>query len=560
MPQAANSASVRNRVLHDQLRAFAELAAGHLTHAVESGIEIPFEVSERPGQSSVLYTYTPLSDHFVRERFGELRKLEGFGAALLALGKVEGLSAYLRVLGISYVPASERDRAEAALREFLARVWDEVSSFEVDETRFERAYRELEAVVYENTVVNTVLAPVFGVRLEAERWDLGSGIELVRGDLIEAPAEAVWSAAPGEHEPNALLVMTVETTPKDPPPLGSARLTFRRFLTALRLFKSGSAALGPTGWWRLDDSPWQTLALGHTGRTRPTEHRLEEAHREELSELFEIVRLRPLAGGALPWALARFEMGCEQLAPVDGLSDHLLAARALLDGGESTPAGLTARLAALCAEPAQRADLEADLRGAIELERLMMSGDLDGDARRIIATGSPEEIAREVEERLRAVLRDMVCGYLHHDVRRLADELLQAESARRPEPRVEDARPERVRRGTRRQEPVVESWDEVVEPVQEPPDAEEPREPEFADEPAPRKRQRAATSQRTASPKRKPARQRKSARERKREQEQEAGEQETQETIAVGGFDWHRDDDVADWGFDDDPSDFSAAV
>ena len=76
----------------------------------------------------------------MRERFAELRRLEGFGPAVLALGKVEGISAYLRVLGIRYVPTSERDRAEAVLREFLARVWDEVSAFELDDERFERAY------------------------------------------------------------------------------------------------------------------------------------------------------------------------------------------------------------------------------------------------------------------------------------------------------------------------------------------------------------------------------------------------------------------------------------
>ena len=137
----------------------------------------------------------------MRERFGELRRLEGFGPALLALGKVEGISAYLRVLGISYVPTSERDRAEAVLREFLARVFEEASSFELDDRRFEHAYRELESVVYENTVVNTVLAPVLGVRLEAERWDLGGGIELVRGDLCDAPPEAVWAPGRSEHEP-----------------------------------------------------------------------------------------------------------------------------------------------------------------------------------------------------------------------------------------------------------------------------------------------------------------------------------------------------------------------
>ena len=145
-------------------------------------------MAESPGARSVLYRYRPLSDDFVRDRFPELRALPAFPEALAALSRIEGVSAYLRVMGTSYVPASERDRAEAALERFLARVWDEASSFDLEGDRFERAYRELESVIYEDTAVNTVLAPLLGVALDAERWDIGSGISLVRGDLCQAPA------------------------------------------------------------------------------------------------------------------------------------------------------------------------------------------------------------------------------------------------------------------------------------------------------------------------------------------------------------------------------------
>jgi hypothetical protein len=542
--------------LHDQLRAFAERAAEQLEASVESGLEIPFEIDERPGQSSVLYRYRPLSDQFVRERFAELRRLEGFAPSLLALTKVEGISAYLRVLGISYVPNSERDRAEAVLRELLARLYQEVTTFELDERRFERAYRELESVVYENTVVNTVLAPLLGVRLAAERWDLGSGIELVRGDLCGAPPETVWPAGREEKEPNTLVVLTVEATPQDPPPLTAARLSFRKLLTALRLLKAGAAALGPTAWWRLDDGPWQSIPLGYATRPRAGDYWIEEADRDELAELFELVRARPLGGGTLRWALARFEMGCDQPVAVEGLSDHLLAIRALLDGDEASPVGLASRLAVLCAEPAERGGLEAKVEQAFELERMVMRGDLDARTLRAIEVDSPDVVAHDLEDHLRALLRDMVCGYLEADVKRIADELLMAASARKPEPKIE-AGAERPVAQARKGRPAIEHWDEVVPEDEEAPPAQEPPEPDFVV-----RRTRKAKDDIAA---RSAARRSGRGRTRKRSVEEDVAmpdgsEQDTEEQIAVGAFNWSPGDDSLDWGFDDDPSDFSAAV
>ena len=84
----------------------------------------PLRGGREPRARSVLYRYKPLSDDFVRDRFPELRALPTFPEALAALSRIEGVSGYLRVMGTSYVPASERDRAEAALERFLGRVWD----------------------------------------------------------------------------------------------------------------------------------------------------------------------------------------------------------------------------------------------------------------------------------------------------------------------------------------------------------------------------------------------------------------------------------------------------
>jgi hypothetical protein len=418
---------VRNRALHDQLRAFAGEAARLLDAALEGGSEIPFEVAESPGARAALYRYKPLTAEFILERSAELRLLEAYQGAVSALARVEGASAYLRVLGANYVPALERDRAEATLMRFLARVWEESSTFELDDARFERAYRELESIAYEDTVVNTVVAPVLGVRLEGERWELGSGIALVRGDLCEAPPEAVWASGRDGSDPNTLVTLMVESTPKEPPPLTAARMAFHKLLTALRLFKPGGAALGSTAWWRTDEGPWQTVPLGFAGRSRGGSYWLESADRTELAELFDLLRTRPASSGPLPWALGRFELGCEHPVAIEGLSDHLLALRALLDSGERSDASIARRLAALCAEPADQAAVRERVQQAFWLERLVMRGDVDADCMSAIGVDSPDIVVRELEENLRALMRDMVCGHIDADARGVADELLPPE-------------------------------------------------------------------------------------------------------------------------------------
>jgi hypothetical protein len=491
---------VRNRALHDQLRLFAGEAAERLSSVVESGGEIPFEVAENPGARAILYRYRPLSAEFVRERFAELRSLGAYPAALSALARVEGVSAYLRVLGATYVPASERDRAEAALEQFLARVWEESSAFELDESRFERAYRELERVAYEDTAVNTVLAPLLGVQLAGERWELGSGISLVRGDLCQAPPEAVWAAGREHSEPNTIVTLVVESTPNEPPPITAARISFRKLLTALRLFKPGSATLGATAWWRTDEGPWQSVPLGFAGRSRGDRYLLEAADRADLVELFELLRSRPALAGSMPWALVRFELGCEHPVALEGLSDHLLTLRALLAPAESggpAEGWIAQRLAALCAEPADQEAVEERVDQAFRLERLVMRGDADAAYLEAIGIDSPEGLVLGLEENLRVLLRDMICGHIDADAKRIADDLLPA--GKPPPAPVEEL--------------------EV-----------EPPEPDFV-------------VRRTLG------------------RAKPGDEQATEETIAVGGVTTPpAASETEDWGFDDDADDYSAAV
>jgi hypothetical protein len=129
--------------------------------------------------------------------------------------------------------------------------------------------------------------------------------------------------------------------------------------------------------------------------------------------------------GPLAWGLARFDMGCERSSDSEALSDYLLALRGLLDAvDEAGQPTLARRLAALCAEEANRPLLMSRVEAALELELALISG-VPIDAwhpPRGIASG--RELVAEMEEHLRALLRDVVCGYLKPELASMADEIL----------------------------------------------------------------------------------------------------------------------------------------
>jgi hypothetical protein len=114
-------------------------------------------------------------------------------------------------------------------------------------------------------------------------------------------------------------------------------------------------------------------------------------------------------------------MGCAQETYAAALSDYLLGLRAVLDATTETGrASFGLRLAALCAEADSRRDLQERMEAAIALERFAMSGTggvrIDGE--------SPCELVAEVGAHLRALLRDVLCGYLDADLKGVADDIL----------------------------------------------------------------------------------------------------------------------------------------
>jgi hypothetical protein len=427
---------MRNRRLHDALRDFALEAAALLTNDLRHGAEIPFDVVEEPGGGSILYRYQPLTSEFVAERWPRLRDLPAFGAADAALGS--GAEAYLRMQS----GGSSAD-SEAGLCAMLERIYEDASSFEFPEERFERVYTEVERALFENTIRTALIAPLHGVELESDRVDLGDGLFLIAGDKLDAPPGAVWGDATGQIErggpPNVLCVLRRDIAADEELPVSEARIRFRKMLTAFRLFKPGAVAFGPVGWGRVDEGAWQPIPIGLSGPGRGVPWILTADEQPELVELVDLVTgARP--GGRIAWALARFEMGSERPVDAEALSDYLLALRSLLDATDDAgSAALTTRVATLCAEESGRRPMQRRLELAFALEHRIMAGiphfEEDGP-------DTTRSIVLELEQHVRALLRDVLCGYLSADLKSVADDLL-LHGNEHIEIRAEDTREQR---------------------------------------------------------------------------------------------------------------------
>jgi hypothetical protein len=409
---------VRDRTLHSILEAFTADAAAQLSAETASGAEIPFEVIDaqgRPGRVP-LYCYRPLTTDFIGERLGLLSALPTYAPAARALAGLDRITDYLTQRGEPRVPGEPRERADVALLSLLGRVFADRSDFTFDPVRFELAFSELERALYDGRAVTVVIAPLLGVALDhgTEEVALGEGLSLVRGDtLADAPADAVWGEA---EEPQVLAMLTTSQERSMQPPVSVARARFRRVLTALRLFERGGYALGPLAWTRTDTGPWRPVAFGGSGRPRLLTL-IRGEQEDELRAFINLVARRQPSGGELPWALARFEMGCERLAPFEALTDHLLALRALLEPEGPQSGRLAQRLAAICAKPEHRAALAERTARAISLERAVVAGLAP-------AQDGGDRLIEELSEHLRALLRDTLCGHLAQDLVAVADELL----------------------------------------------------------------------------------------------------------------------------------------
>ena len=414
---------MRSRELHDALRGFALEAAAVLSEEQGAGAELEFDLDEASARRGpTLYHYRPLTAKFIADRWARLRVVASCRPAAEALGA--GAAAYLRVNGLRGA------EAEPALQAMLERLYEDLTDFSFPEERFERVYAEVERTLFERSRPATVVVAVHGMELAPDRVELGDGISLERGDRTDAPDEAVWgdpaASRPegGQEEPSAMLTLTRDVTPDDPLPVEEARNRFRRLLTGLRLWKPGGVALAAVAWRRTGDGRWQPFEIESTGVARGEPWILVEGEQEELREFLAAID-GPAHGGATAWALSRFELGLGRRLEAEALSDYLLGLRALLDSGmDAGRSSLGLRVAVLCADEHERKRTQRRIELAVALERFVMGNGAHEDYFDVIGSETPRTLVDEVERHLRALLRDLMCGYLDPDLRGLADDLL----------------------------------------------------------------------------------------------------------------------------------------
>jgi hypothetical protein len=440
---------VRSLQLQAALAEFVAQAAASLHAAVLAGQEVPFELASHSGRgrgASPLYCYRPLTGAFIAERFPELRRLDGYAPAAELLEDFDGLDRYLISTGGDQACRGARARCDAALLALLQEVFDEQTDFDRSKIgqrpeRLDRALERLDGSAFAAAGEATLVATLHGVTIASPELALTRGLLIAQPDALRgAPEQALRAGARGDDD-HLLVVFTAE----DPDPraaIAQGMGVVRELLRALRLFGDGRIALGALAWTRIESAPWSTVSLGAGGR--PHGMLVVSAEQEdELRAFCNLVSRRAPHANESAWALRRFELGCERSSEYEGISDHLLALRALLGAPselepEGSPDGLLAgRLAALCATPDRRSALAERTLQAIALERQAIAGTAVERTRGLT-------IARDLSDHLRALLRDVVCGHLPSDLASLADELLLSSEEPREEVLGDDSQPAEV--------------------------------------------------------------------------------------------------------------------
>ncbi len=399
----------------EALKRLALEAATRFSALVAGGDQIPFDVAEDAGPESPFYRYLPLTAHYVLEREAELRSLPAFGPACDAVEEAGVAAPYLETRGEA-VPADPAKRAGRALAIFIASLWDGCTEFSLDQARLEGALAVLDAESRDADQADVLIVPIVGLRMALTRLQLPHGVRVLRADAIEAPIEAMRSEGMGRAawEPQFLALAEQDGE------LGGsteAMCQLGELISVMRLFKAGGVGLGPYAFAPTGEGRWRRVATG-AAATRPGGYELSEGEAGELAELASALEARPDPDAALAWAVGRFEMGCERETALAGLSDHLLALRAVLEGHGPVGATLPMRAAALIADQfLDRIEARERIEHALELERCLMNG---------LSSEDQRALANWTEQGVRRLLRAAALGELGTDISAAAEETLIA--------------------------------------------------------------------------------------------------------------------------------------
>ena len=258
-------------------------------------------------------------------------------SAITELAEIPGLRSYLATHGVALEEDASFDEADAALRCFTARVFDGCDkSFLLTPERFEPAYRELLRERCRTAHRDRAARPA------ARRQHDGEGDRARRGDAARAArsgSDACRRTPAWVRDDRPSLVVAVD------PGEGPDGLDQRARADASSCRARCGSTPAASRWRRSHGSTparsqWRALPLGAGGRTDGKVALVAEQARgaAAVSSRRSRVASRPTARSA--GRCARFELGCEREDRLDGLTDHLLALRALLEPEGPAAAGL----------------------------------------------------------------------------------------------------------------------------------------------------------------------------------------------------------------------------
>ena len=402
---------MRDFLLNESLRRLATEAATRFNAMVAEGEQIPFDVATDTAEDSPFYSYVPQTGRFVSERVGELHALPSWSAAREAVVEAGVASTYLEGRG-EMVPPEPGARAERMLEVFTVELFKDGNGFALDRGRLEAQVSTLDAEARSADDADLLMVPIVGLRMSMNRLQLPNGVRIVRADSIAAPVEAMRSEGMGRAawEPQFLAVAEQGHDGAE-----AALEQLRELISVMRMFKVGGIGLGPFAFAPTGEDTWRRITTGAPA-TRPGGYRLTEEEGTELADFAALLEQRPDPDSALSWAVGRFEMGCERESAMEGLSDHLLALRAVLEGHGPVGASLPLRASALIADDNfDRIEARERVEEVLELERALMNGRMLDHA---------IELATWIEDGARRLLRQAALGELGNDLSTTADETL----------------------------------------------------------------------------------------------------------------------------------------
>jgi hypothetical protein len=405
---------VRDFLLNESLRRLATEAATRFNAMVAEGEEIPFDVATDTAEDSPFYSYVPQTGRYVEERTAELHGMPSWNAAREAVVEAGVASTYLEGRG-EVVPPEPGARAERMLEVFTVELFEESTGFALDRGRLEAQVATLDAEARSADDADVLIVPIVGLRMSMDRLQLPNGVRIVRADQVAAPIEAMRSEGMGRAAWEPQFLAVAEQHPGEG--AEEALHQLRELISVMRMFKVGGIGLGPFAFAPTGEDTWRRMTTG-APRARPGGYRLAEEEGAELADFAALLEQRPDPDSALTWAVGRFEMGCERESAMEGLSDHLLALRAVLEGHGPVGASLPLRASALIAdENLDRIEARERCEEVLELERALMNG---RTLERAI------ELATWAEDGVRRLLRQAALGELGSDLSATADETLIA--------------------------------------------------------------------------------------------------------------------------------------